>query len=166
MNDKSLQAKIEDAQEHTQKAEQLVSAAEDELEKLVAEEKDVDGEVTAFYSTAEDAFRVSITDDDLVDSIVDHTGGDISVSGGSMTLTISPDGSLTPTTGVGRDRVKSLKELIASLEDNYDQGAPVDEVLAHADAVGLTEQKAEKEIESLRKKGELYEPVQGHLRTT
>lgn len=166
MDDDSLQVKIEDAQEHTRKAEQLVSAAEDQLEEIVTEEKNVDGTVSAFYSSADDAFHVTITDEDLLDKVSSHTDDDTAVSGGSMSLTISPGDSLVPNTTGRIDEAKSLRELISRLAEGNDEGAPVEEVLTHADAIGFTPSKAEKEIENLRRKGELYEPIQGHLRTT
>ncbi|GAB7094669.1 minichromosome maintenance protein MCM [Halolamina litorea] len=72
----------------------------------------------------------------------------------------------TGTSKTQRDRIKSVKALISDIEEEYDEGAPVEEVLDRAGEVGMDEDKAEREIESLRKKGELYEPVQGHLRTT
>jgi len=72
----------------------------------------------------------------------------------------------TGTSKSQRDRIKSVKALIGDIEEEYDEGAPVEEVLDRAGEIGMDEEKAEKEIESLRKKGELYEPVQGHLRTT
>jgi replicative DNA helicase Mcm len=72
----------------------------------------------------------------------------------------------TGTSKTQRDRIKSVKALIGDIEEEYDEGAPIEEVLDRAGEVGMDEDKAEKEIESLRKKGELYEPVQGHLRTT
>jgi len=66
-----------------------------------------------------------------------------------------------------RDRIKNLKHLIEELEEEYEEGAPVEEVLNRAgDDLGLEESKAEDEIENLRRKGELYEPRQGYLRTT
>ncbi len=65
-----------------------------------------------------------------------------------------------------RDRIKNLKQLIADIEDEYEEGAPVEEVLSRADEIGLDRGKAEDEIEKLRKKGEVYEPRTDHLRTT
>ncbi|MGM0590813.1 MAG: LAGLIDADG family homing endonuclease [Halobacteriota archaeon] len=65
-----------------------------------------------------------------------------------------------------RDRIKSLKQLIADIEADYDAGAPIDEVLARADEIGMDRSKAEDEIEKLRRKGEVYEPKTDHLRTT
>jgi replicative DNA helicase Mcm len=39
-------------------------------------------------------------------------------------------------------------------------------VLDRAEEIGMDESKAEKEMEKLRRKGEVYEPNQNHLRTT
>ena len=66
-----------------------------------------------------------------------------------------------------RDRIKDLKHLIEELEDEYDEGAPVSEVVSRAgEDLGLDESKAEQEIENLRRKGEVYEPRTDYLRTT
>ena len=66
-----------------------------------------------------------------------------------------------------RDRIKNLKHLIENIEADYDDGAPVDEVIEQAiSELGLSESKAEGEIENLRAKGEVYEPRTGSLRTT
>jgi len=65
-----------------------------------------------------------------------------------------------------RDRIKNIKGLISELEDEYDEGAPVDVVLEKADVVGMDESKAEHEIDKLKQKGEVYEPSTDTLRTT
>jgi replicative DNA helicase Mcm len=65
-----------------------------------------------------------------------------------------------------RDRVKNIRSLIAEIEGEYDEGAPVDVVLDRAEEVGLERSKAEHEIEKLKQKGEVYEPSTDHLRTT
>ncbi|WP_224333109.1 minichromosome maintenance protein MCM [Haloprofundus halobius] len=66
-----------------------------------------------------------------------------------------------------RDRKMNLRKLISDIEGEYDGGAPVEVILEEAEEkLGIGEQKAEKEIEGLKRKGELYEPTQGHLRTT
>ncbi|WP_254864396.1 minichromosome maintenance protein MCM [Halovivax gelatinilyticus] len=65
-----------------------------------------------------------------------------------------------------RDRVKNIKALIADVEEEYDDGAPIDVVLERAGEIGMDESKAEHEIEKLKQKGEVYEPKTDHLRTT
>lgn len=65
-----------------------------------------------------------------------------------------------------RDRIKNIKALISDIEEEYEEGAPIEEILERAGEVGLDADKAEQEIEKLRRKGEVYEPTQDHLRTT
>ncbi|WP_435180610.1 minichromosome maintenance protein MCM [Halorussus sp. AFM4] len=72
----------------------------------------------------------------------------------------------TGTSKSQRDRIKNLKQLIAEIEDEYEEGAPVDEVMARADEIGMEQSKAEHEIDKLKQKGEVYEPSTDHLRTT
>ncbi|MFB6184271.1 MAG: LAGLIDADG family homing endonuclease [Haloarculaceae archaeon] len=72
----------------------------------------------------------------------------------------------TGTSKSQRDRIKNIKGIIADLEDEYDEGAPVDVVIERAEEVGTDASKAEHEIEKLKQKGEVYEPQTDHLRTT
>ncbi len=64
-----------------------------------------------------------------------------------------------------RDRIKNIKQLIADVEEDYEDGAPIDVVLDRADEIGMDQTKAEREIEKLKQKGEVYEPNLDHLRT-
>ncbi len=63
-----------------------------------------------------------------------------------------------------RDRVKNVKAIIKEIEDEFDEGAPIEEVLDRAEEVGMDASKAEHEIEKLKEKGELYQPNKDHLR--
>ena len=72
----------------------------------------------------------------------------------------------TGTSKSQRDRIKNLKQLISDIEEDYDDGAPVDEVLERADEIGMEPSKAEHEIDKLKQKGEVYEPRTDYLRTT
>jgi len=65
-----------------------------------------------------------------------------------------------------RDRIKNLKHLIDDLQEEYDEGAPVDVVVERAEEIGMETSKAEHQIEKLKKQGEVYEPSTDHLRTT
>jgi replicative DNA helicase Mcm len=65
-----------------------------------------------------------------------------------------------------RDRIKNIKQLISDIEEEYDDGAPVDIVLERADEIGMDQSKAEHEIDKLKQKGEVYEPSTDNLRTT
>ena len=124
----------------------------------------------ALVRLAEASARVRLSDTvdeqdaDKVITIVRDSLEDIGVD--PETGEFDADVVETGTTKSQRDRIKSVKALIGDIEEEYDEGAPIEEVLDRAGEVGMDEEKAEKEIESLRKKGELYEPVQGHLRTT
>ncbi len=65
-----------------------------------------------------------------------------------------------------RDRIRTIKELIADVESEFDDGAPIEEVLARAEEVDMDRSKAEHQIEKLKTQGEVYEPTTEHLRTT
>jgi len=65
-----------------------------------------------------------------------------------------------------RDRVKTLKQLIEEVAAEYDDGAPVDEVLERCKNLDIDRSKAEEEIEKLRRKGDVYEPTADHLRVS
>ncbi|MES3516457.1 MAG: LAGLIDADG family homing endonuclease [Natronomonas sp.] len=71
----------------------------------------------------------------------------------------------TGTSKTQRDRIKNVKSLIADVEEEYDEGAPIEEVLDRAAEAGMDRSKAEHEIEKLRQKGDVYEPRNDHLRT-
>jgi replicative DNA helicase Mcm len=64
-----------------------------------------------------------------------------------------------------RDRIRNIKALISDVEEEYDEGAPREEVLERAEEMGMERSKAEHEIEKLRQKGDVYEPQTDHLRT-
>lgn len=65
-----------------------------------------------------------------------------------------------------RDRIRSVKGIIANLSPEYDEGAPIDTVVERAVEKGLDADKTHHEIEKLKDKGEVYEPQSGYLRTT
>jgi replicative DNA helicase Mcm len=105
---------------------------------------------------AEDAERVTA----IVRSCLEDIGMD------PETGEFDADVVETGTSKSQRDRIRNLKGLIEEIEAEFDDGAPIDEVLDRAEEVGLDPSKAEDEIEKLRRKGEVYEPRQNHLRTT
>jgi len=72
----------------------------------------------------------------------------------------------TGTSKSQRDRIKSIKALIETIEEEYDEGAPVDVVVERAEEQGMEVSTAEHEIDKLKQKGEVYEPKTEHLRTT
>jgi len=72
----------------------------------------------------------------------------------------------TGTSKSQRDRVKNILDLVDEIEEEYDEGAPVDVVVERAEEQGMEASKAEHEVEQLKQKGEVYTPTKGHLRTT
>ncbi len=64
-----------------------------------------------------------------------------------------------------RDRAKSIKSIIDDLCDEYENGAPCDEIIERASDVGFEETKIEDEIVKLRNRGEIYEPCDQCFRT-
>ncbi|MFC6756788.1 MULTISPECIES: LAGLIDADG family homing endonuclease [Haloarcula] len=72
----------------------------------------------------------------------------------------------TGTSKTQRDRIQNIRGIINDIEDEYDEGAPIDVVVERAEEVGIDESKAEHEIEKLKQRGEVYEPRTDHLRTT
>ncbi len=72
----------------------------------------------------------------------------------------------TGTSKSQRDRIKDILNLIETIEEEYDEGAPVEIVIERAEEVGTDSSKAKHEIDQLKQKGEVYEPQTGYLRTT
>lgn len=61
---------------------------------------------------------------------------------------------------------KRVEKLVSEVEDMFEDGAPVNEVLNRAGEVGLTPDKVEHCLDKLKQKGEVYQPSADHLRTT
>ncbi|MFB6142731.1 MAG: minichromosome maintenance protein MCM [Halorientalis sp.] len=72
----------------------------------------------------------------------------------------------TGTSKSQRDRIHGIKDIIDDMESEYENGAPVEEVLDRAEDEGMERSKAEHEIEKLKQKGEVYQPTTDSLRTT
>jgi hypothetical protein len=62
------------------------------------------------------------------------------------------------------DRVDIVAGIIAELEQECNEGAPIESVLDRAEEIGLEQSKAEHAIEKLRRQGDIYEPMAGYLR--
>ncbi|MFB6362284.1 MAG: AAA family ATPase, partial [Halobacteriales archaeon] len=107
---------------------------------------------------------VEVQDAERVVDIVRNSLKDIGVD--PETGQFDADVIETGTSKTQRDRIKSIRALIKEIETEYEEGAPVDEVLSRAGEAGIDESKVEHEIEKLRQRGEVYEPATGHLRTT
>lgn len=70
----------------------------------------------------------------------------------------------TGTSKSQRDRVKSIKSIIEDLCEEYDNGAPYDEIIERGSDFGLDKEKVEDEIARLSNKGKIYEPCDQHFR--
>jgi DNA replicative helicase MCM subunit Mcm2 (Cdc46/Mcm family) len=60
------------------------------------------------------------------------------------------------------EKEHAVRDLIERLENDNEDGAPIDDVLSKAD----DPETAEKVIEKMRQQGELYKPTSGFVRTT
>jgi len=124
----------------------------------------------ALVRLAEASARVRLSDtvsEDDADRVIDIVRSclqDIGVD--PETGQFDADVVETGTSKSQRDRIKNLKQLIGDIEEEYDDGAPVDVVMERADEIGMEQSKTEHEIEKLKQKGEVYEPKTDHLRTT
>lgn len=63
------------------------------------------------------------------------------------------------------DRITNMKGLIERLEENFDEGAPIEVIKDEATEAGFNRTEVERELDKLRDKGEVYEPTDGYLRT-
>lgn len=70
----------------------------------------------------------------------------------------------TGTSHSQRDRIQNLKGLINEIEEEYDAGAPIEEVKETAEVAGMDVDKVEHTIEKLRDEGHAYTPSKGHIR--
>jgi len=68
------------------------------------------------------------------------------------------------------DNRRTVKSIVAELEgnyyeDDYGEGAPVAAILDRAEEIGMDRDTAANEIETLRRQGDVYEPMKDHLRS-
>ncbi|WP_251328709.1 LAGLIDADG family homing endonuclease [Haloplanus pelagicus] len=67
----------------------------------------------------------------------------------------------TGTSKSQRDRIKSIKDVIETVDAEYEgeAGAPIDAIVERAQAEGIEEEKVMDQIEGLRRKGDVYSPT-------
>lgn len=63
-----------------------------------------------------------------------------------------------------RERIKGIRDIIKKVSEEHGGKAPVDEVIEAAEESGMEREKAEEEIDSLTRRGEVIEPEMGYLR--
>lgn len=89
----------------------------------------------------------------------------------SVELEYTPDsldtGALDREKSIEDQRLKTVKEAIADLEQEHDEGAPVSAIVNKCwDEEGIERPNAEHAINRLKQTGEVYEPRTDHLRRT
>jgi replicative DNA helicase Mcm len=63
-----------------------------------------------------------------------------------------------------RERAEAVKETVADLSMQNENGAPESDVVQHLVEEGYTAENIKQQIETLRHQGDLYNPQEGHLR--
>jgi len=63
------------------------------------------------------------------------------------------------------DSRRTVQAIVAEIEDDYDEGAPVAAILDRAEEIGMDRDTAENELDTLRRQGDVYEPTTDHLRS-
>ncbi|SIS07837.1 hypothetical protein SAMN05421809_3745 [Natronorubrum daqingense] len=149
--------KLEIATDHEDRAERLRAEAKHEVLEKVDEKIPFECRVTVTLKGK--AFNVTCTPDKLQKDIDDDFDEEVNVTT-PIRFTI---GDQDRDQG---ERIKSIKELISDIELEYDEGAPVEVILERAADIGMDRSKAEHEIEKLKQKGEVYEPITDYLRPT
>jgi DNA replicative helicase MCM subunit Mcm2 (Cdc46/Mcm family) len=114
----------------------------------------------------------SVIEQITTDTDTRFTVDDYAFSGGAgeqTTLTITL--RTVPKTGElhgQRDRIKTVKELIADMSQHTDDelGASIDAVVTCACELGMDVKKVRAEIDRLRTRGEIYDPRDGRVSLT
>jgi len=70
------------------------------------------------------------------------------------------------TTDTQKKRIKRIKAVIQETEEEYDDGAPIDEIKERAEAMDVDGEKVDKEMQKLLDKGMIYEASTDHYRTS
>ncbi len=123
----------------------------------------------AFVRLAEASARVRLSDTvdaEDVDRILDIVTASLEDIGmDPETGEFDADVIETGTSKSQRDRIRNLKSIIAEVEEDHDVGAPREEVLERVEEAGMERDKAEYELEKLRRQGDVYEPQSDTFRT-
>ncbi|MDZ7731647.1 MAG: hypothetical protein U5K37_13175 [Natrialbaceae archaeon] len=65
-----------------------------------------------------------------------------------------------------REQYEAMKSLVQEIEQEYEEGAPVEVVLERATKLGIDREGAITALHRLKQKGITYEATSEHLRTT
>jgi len=146
--------KLSEANEHRDRADDLIDEAVDEAAKIVRRELSFDCEVTAEYKDQLETINVSVYPEEARELV------DVEDTAAMQPMIVS----FSDMPVSREDRIENIRSIISQLEDSNDDGAPKEAVLRQAELLGISQSKADQVIENLRSKGELYEPATGHLR--
>jgi hypothetical protein len=78
----------------------------------------------------------------------------------------SQDDNPSGTSKMQRERMLNLKDEIDRLEHGNNEGVPIEQIVEAAKEYDMDESKIKREIENLRRKGEVWEPKPDHLSNT
>jgi len=171
----SPEAKIEKAsehlkvsQDHKERSKELAKEARDEIADQINKALDDDQKIIKVDSQHEHNpphIVVTVLDKGVKEAIEDAVSDGAEV--GSLYAQKFAIGADIPAQDLSdREQVQNIRGIIDDIEDEFEEGAPVDEVITHAAMIGLEPDKAKHEIEKLKQRGEVYEPRTDHLRTT
>ncbi|MBX0296800.1 hypothetical protein [Haloarcula nitratireducens] len=121
--------------------------------------------VDAVYDGPRERLRCSYLRRAVTEAVESIASGELEVDcSRSQEVVIGTDVPTAATTQ--RDRSQDIRGIIEALAEQFDDGAPIAAVVKRAHLVGIGQDKAEHEIETLKQQGEVYEPRTDHLRTT
>ncbi len=108
------------------------------------------------------AEEVTRTDAERVIDLVRASMGDIGFDPESGQYDVDMIETGTPKTQ--RDRIRTLKDVLQALEDDFDDGIPLDHIIEEAESHGMDPDRVEHELEKMKQTGEIYEPNHEHFR--
>ncbi len=65
--------------------------------------------------------------------------------------------------GSERNRLQSVQKIITGLQGGNDDAVPIEDVLAEAEEMGISDEEANEVINRLKREGELFEPKNGYI---
>lgn len=162
--------KLSMAQDHLERADALREEAKDDLETVVKDALPFSARVSVEYNKETQSFTADVSPLDLRKLITEATPEYLHLLGANINMKFRffelIEKDVEEFTGDSQEPVHNVRQIIQSLEDETEEGAPIPKVVALAQAKGLDPSKTIHEIDKLKRKGEAYEPRTDYLRTT